>query len=197
MSATGVELILRRRWLYPSLAFKRADIWSVGMTEAKPKPISASVNFATAGAGGLLGWICVHPFNTLSIRMNLAGANPASTAPKTFLKFAQHAVKSDGVLGLYSGLGAGLLRQLFYATSRFGFFEVFRDELAKYRETDFVSRLLCGVTAGGTILLPPTRFSTRGEVLLGRISLRELPALPNAGSAKSSTFPRTFARKVY
>ena len=50
---------------------------------------------------------------------------------------------------LYSGLGAGLLRQFFYATSRFGFFEVFRDELAKYRETDFLSRLVAGVTSGG------------------------------------------------
>lgn len=120
----------------------------------KQKPLSSSVNFTTAGLGGLIGWVVVHPFNTLSIRMNLAGATPGAAAPTSFFRFAAGVVKNEGVLNLYSGLSAGLLRQLFYATSRFGFFEVFRDELAKYRETDLLSRLACGITSGGES--PPT-----------------------------------------
>jgi len=38
--------------------------------EPSPKPAAAvaplptSINFATAGLGGILGWVVVHPFNT-------------------------------------------------------------------------------------------------------------------------------------
>ncbi|RYH32035.1 hypothetical protein EON65_01385 [archaeon] len=117
--------------------------------KASKNQITPAVSFATAGLGGLIGWIGVHPFNTLSIRMNLAGASGGTGAPKSFFKFATDVVKQEGAISLYSGLSAGLLRQLFYATSRFGFFEVFRDELAKYRETDFLSRLVAGSTSGG------------------------------------------------
>ena len=48
-----------------------------------------------------------------------------------------------------SGLSAGLLRQIFYTTSRLGLFEVFRDEMAKYRPTDIWSRLSTGMVSGG------------------------------------------------
>jgi solute carrier family 25 (mitochondrial oxoglutarate transporter), member 11 len=122
------------------------------MSQSKNKPLPTSVNFATAGIGGLIGWIIVHPFNTLGIRMNLASQSGAPVE-SSFLKFSSNIVKKEGLLSLYSGLSAGLLRQLFYATSRFGLFEVFRDELAKHRETDFVSRLVSGCTSGGVNMI--------------------------------------------
>jgi solute carrier family 25 oxoglutarate transporter 11 len=118
------------------------------MSNGNKKPLPSSISFATAGAGGLIGWIAIHPFNTLGIRMNLASSSGAASEA-SFVKFSQQIIKNEGVKALYSGLGAGLLRQFFYATSRFGFFEVFRDELAKYRETDFLSRLVAGVSSGG------------------------------------------------
>jgi solute carrier family 25 oxoglutarate transporter 11 len=117
------------------------------MSANKQVPVPASVNFATAGMGGLFGWAVVHPFNTLGIRMNLATAS--GNAKVSFLPYLASTVKTQGFMSLYSGLGAGMLRQVFYSTSRYGFFEVFRDELAKHRPTDFLSRLLAGVTSGG------------------------------------------------
>ena len=110
-------------------------------TTVKPtyQPSTMS-NFFTAGLGGCLGWCVVHPFNTLAIRMNLA-TSAGGEAP-AFLAYSRNAIKTEGVMTLYSGLSAGLLRQVFYATSRFGLFEVFRDEMAKYRPTDFTSRLI-------------------------------------------------------
>lgn len=125
------------------------------MSGSKKQPLPTSVNFATAGLGGLIGWVAIHPFNTLGIRMNLASQSGVPTE-SSFLKFSTNIVHNEGVAALYSGLNAGLLRQLFYATSRFGLFEVFRDELAKHRETDFLSRLAAGCSSGGilhTILL--------------------------------------------
>jgi solute carrier family 25 oxoglutarate transporter 11 len=130
-----------------------------------PKKLPTSVNFATAGLGGLIGWVVIHPFNTLAIRMNLASTSGA-TVETSFFKFSSNILKTEGVGALYKGLGAGLLRQLFYATSRFGFFEVFRDTLAKYRETDFLSRLICGVVSGGVA----AAISCPAEVTLVRLS---------------------------
>jgi solute carrier family 25 oxoglutarate transporter 11 len=50
-------------------------------------------------------------------------------------------VAEHGIMSLYDGLTAGVLRQVFYATSRFGLFETFRDMLHEYRgKTDFASR---------------------------------------------------------
>jgi hypothetical protein len=61
-----------------------------------------------------------------------------------FVTYVATAIREEGFLSLYEGLGAGITRQIFYATSRFGLFEVFRDALAKYRETDLLSRLFVG-----------------------------------------------------
>lgn len=136
------------------------------MSTKDNRPLSASVNFATAGAGGLIGWAVVHPFNTLGIRMNLASQSGAAKN----LSFGTYLIdtlkKKGGAASLYNGLSAGLLRQLFYATSRFGLFEVFRDELAKHRPTDFLSRLIAGVSSGGIAAM----ISCPAEVTLVRIS---------------------------
>jgi len=126
----------------------------------KPPPTSLGVNFATAGLGGILGWIVVHPFNTLAIRVNLAMASGSGN-----LSLGE-VFRRDGFLSLYQGLGAGITRQVFYATSRFGLFEVFRDQVAKYRTNDIWSRLAVGVASGGCAAL----ISCPSEVCLVRIS---------------------------
>lgn len=131
---------------------------------------SLLLNFATAGLGGCLGWVVVHPFNTVSTRMNLASASVSSSGGKlptlSFTKYLSTTIKEQGVMSLYSGLSAGLLRQIFYGTSRFGLFEVFRDELAKHRPTDIWSRLSSGMLSGGIAAL----ISCPAEVTLVRIS---------------------------
>mmetsp|Transcript_3190 Transcript_3190/g.9725 ORF Transcript_3190/g.9725 Transcript_3190/m.9725 type:complete len:304 (-) Transcript_3190:1175-2086(-) len=127
--------------------------------------LSTAVQFSTAGLGGIMGWIIVHPFNTVAIRMNLAstGAKPSSM---NFVGFTREVVSSEGVSALYRGLSAGVVRQVFYATSRFGLFETFRDMLAKYRETDFLSRLTVGMASGACAAY----ISCPAEVSLVRMS---------------------------
>jgi solute carrier family 25 oxoglutarate transporter 11 len=59
-------------------------------------------------------------------------------------------VAESGWMSLYDGLSAGIWRQLFYASTRFGLFEVFRDKLHEIRgKTDFASRVVVGATTGG------------------------------------------------
>ncbi len=89
----------------------------------------------------------MHPFNTVGVRMNLATSSGGSSV--SFFPYFLETVKTKGFMSLYSGLSAGLTRQLFYATSRLGIFEVMRDEMAKVRPTDLVSRLVTGMASGG------------------------------------------------
>ena len=113
------------------------------------KPLSKGVIFGTSGLGGIAGWMCVHPFNTLAVRMNLASMSASAGAHTSFAQFASNLIKTEGVMSLYAGLGAGCLRQVFYATSRYGLFETFRDICAKYRKTDFAQRFATASVAGG------------------------------------------------
>ncbi len=99
-----------------------------------PPPLSRGMTFLTAGLGGMLGWCIVHPANTLAVRQNLA-----SMQGKPFNFKAM--IKESGWLSLYDGIAAGVMRQVFYASTRFGLFETFRDYLHEWRgKTDFASR---------------------------------------------------------
>ena len=101
---------------------------------AAPAPLPKPVIFATSGLGGVLGWCVVHPFNTIAVRSNLASASGQKFSLGEMLK-------KQGFMSLYDGLSAGVARQVFYATARFGLFETFRDILHEYRgKTDFAAR---------------------------------------------------------
>jgi len=49
----------------------------------------------------------------------------------SFFTYSKNMVQKNGVQTLYDGIGAGTMRQIFYATSRFGLFEVLRDQMAE------------------------------------------------------------------
>mmetsp|Transcript_265 Transcript_265/g.248 ORF Transcript_265/g.248 Transcript_265/m.248 type:complete len:304 (+) Transcript_265:17-928(+) len=137
---------------------------------AQSKPINKTTptwfNFFSAGFGGIVAWVIIHPFNTAGIQMNLAAAANPNAKSESFLKFISRVRHERGFISLYKGLEAGILRQVFYATSRFGLFEVIRDYLAQHRETDFYSRLISGCSSGGIAAL----ISCPAEVTLVRIS---------------------------
>ena len=113
----------------------------------------------------------MHPFNTLAVRMSLRSASVSVAGAKavresSFYRYMMTTIKEQGVINLYSRLSAGILRLVFYATSRFGLFEVFRNEMAKYRPTDIWSRLSTGMLSGGVAAI----ISLPAEVTLVRIS---------------------------
>ena len=52
--------------------------------------LPTSVKFGTAGLGGILGWVIVHPFNTFAVRMSLASSQPGyvpCTGPAELTEF--------------------------------------------------------------------------------------------------------------
>jgi solute carrier family 25 oxoglutarate transporter 11 len=107
---------------------------STDAAPATPAELPKSVIFISSGLGGMGGWMVVHPFNTVAVRSNLASASGQTFSLKGM-------IEKQGLMSVYDGLSAGLMRQVFYASSRFGLFEIFRDKLHEYRgKTDFASR---------------------------------------------------------
>ena len=127
--------------------------------------VPRAVKFATAGVGGVFGWVVVHPFNTAAVRMNLAASQPGYQRTG-FLSFAARTASGRGVRSFYDGLGAGCLRQVFYATSRFGLFETFRDAIAERRRVGPAERVAAGLASGACAAL----LSCPAEVALVRSS---------------------------
>ena len=88
------------------------------------------------------------------------------------------ALQPPSTASVAQGIGAGITRQIFYATSRFGLFEVFRDFVAQYRPTDVWSRLATGTAAGACAAF----ISCPAEVTLVRMSNdRSLPRAQRRG----------------
>ena len=102
----------------------------------------------------------------LAVRMNLASQQPGY-AKVSFPKFTMKEVAEKGALSVYDGLGAGCTRQIFYATSRFGLFEVFRDKIQEVRGSlGPAERLVAGLTSGACAAM----ISCPAEVSLVRMS---------------------------
>ena len=137
-------------------------------------PLPTQVLFGTAGLGGIGAWCVIHPFNTVAVRLNLSTlSNPAAAADMNFVTVARSMASTGGIRSFYDGLSAGIVRQIFYATSRFGLFEVFRDEVAKHREIDFAARVGVGLASGAAAAF----ISCPAEVSLVRMSNdKALPA---------------------
>lgn len=73
-------------------------------------------------------------------------------------------IKKQGVLALYNGLTASLLRQLTYSTTRFGIYEVAKQSLNKTGEVPFYQTVfLAGFSgaAGGLIGTPADMVNVR------------------------------------
>ena len=70
---------------------------------------------------------CTHPLDLLKVHLQTAGKEKTS-----LLKTTVNIVKNQGVLALYSGLSASLLRQLTYSTTRFGIYDVSTYTIRRY-----------------------------------------------------------------
>lgn len=112
-------------------------------TEKKPKPMPPGVTFACSMAGGLTGWMPVHPFDVLKTRLQIE--------PQPFGKLVNTMMKEEGFMGFYSGLSAAVARQVVYTTLRLSLFDIFKQQWTggdKSKE-NFQCRLITSTGAGG------------------------------------------------
>jgi len=104
------------------------------------------MNLAFGGVGAVTATVCVQPLDTARIRVQVDARGRSS-----WLAAAHQALRAEGVPGLYAGLSAGVLRQLFYGTTRFGAFQVFGDAAKRALGADRLSTgqsAACALAAG-------------------------------------------------
>jgi len=85
----------------------------------------------------------------IKVRIQLGAAEGGATSPVTI---ASQMIKNEGFLSLYSGLSAGLTRQVVYTGARLGLFDIFTD-MSKEKQYEnvpgFVKKSVCALGAGG------------------------------------------------
>lgn len=63
---------------------------------------------------------CVQPLDLVKTRMQVSGADGGKSEYKGTIDAVVKILRSEGVTGIYKGLGAGLMRQATYTTGRLG-----------------------------------------------------------------------------
>ncbi|KAL9049263.1 MAG: hypothetical protein Q9162_007317 [Coniocarpon cinnabarinum] len=116
--------------------------------------VRAALPFINGGLSGMTATTAIQPLDMVKVRLQLAGEG-VKTGPKpTPLSVAREVIASGKFLDLYTGLSAGLLRQVTYTTARLGFFDTFMAGLKTTAEKNgttigFRERAGAGLTAGG------------------------------------------------
>jgi len=95
---------------------------------------------ASAGAA-----CCTHPLDLLKVHLQTQQEGKLSLGT-----LAVKIYKSDGILGLYNGLSASLLRQLTYSTTRFGMYEALKKRFPEDQgPIPFHQKVLLAGVSGG------------------------------------------------
>jgi len=103
------------------------------------------LNLCFACAGSVTATTFCHPFDVARVRAMVSGSD------RGWIRELIQVAQTERIAGLWTGLSAGLLRQLFYGTARFGTFETLQDlRRAKYPKAALPAgeKIICGVFAG-------------------------------------------------
>lgn len=95
-------------------------------------------------------------------------------------------VRSEGFFSLYSGLSAGLFRQITYTTARLGIFGVVKDMLSKDGEPlPFIQKAFAGLVAGGcgAVVGTPAEVALVRMTADGRLAVNERRGYKNVFDA--------------
>ncbi|BFZ23153.1 hypothetical protein BsWGS_26192 [Bradybaena similaris] len=115
-----------------------------------PKTIGNGIKFLFGGTSGMAATVFVQPLDLVKNRMQLSGVGGGKRQYKTSFHALASILKNEGVVGIYTGLSAGLLRQATYTTTRLGIYTSLFDLFSKDgKPPNFVMKALIGVTAGG------------------------------------------------
>ncbi|XP_060525813.1 mitochondrial 2-oxoglutarate/malate carrier protein-like isoform X8 [Cylas formicarius] len=115
---------------------------------SQQKPIPNRYKFLFGGSAGCCATCFVQPLDLLKNRMQMTGPEERKKY-KTSLHLMANVIKQEGVLGLYNGLTAGLLRQATYTTTRLGMYTWISDVLTfNEKPPNFALKASVGMFAG-------------------------------------------------
>ncbi|KAH6896680.1 mitochondrial carrier domain-containing protein, partial [Thelonectria olida] len=101
-------------------------------TSLQPLPTTASPSVIEypkwfGGSASCLAVTISHPLDLVKVRLQATSLSERKNALETVLQI----VRTEGPLGLYRGLSAGLLRQLTYGSTRFAIYESLKEHAAR------------------------------------------------------------------
>ncbi|XP_059819921.1 mitochondrial uncoupling protein 2-like [Hypanus sabinus] len=117
-------------------------------------PPTATVKFLSAGTAACIADLFTFPLDTAKVRLQIQGESMSAAETSTFRYrgvFGTMAtmVRNEGPRSLYSGLVAGLQRQMSFASVRIGLYDSVKQFYTKGSEhVGIGSRLLAGCTTG-------------------------------------------------
>jgi dicarboxylate transporter 10 len=111
--------------------------------EQRQKKSSIRYPFWFGGSASGMAACVTHPLDLVKVRLQTRTADAPKNMSGTFVNI----LRNDGVLGLYSGLSASLLRQLTYSTVRFGIYEEMKSRYGK-ADPSFPMLIVMASTSG-------------------------------------------------
>ncbi|XP_027758801.1 mitochondrial uncoupling protein 3 isoform X1 [Empidonax traillii] len=156
---------------------------SATMVGLKPPevPPTTAMKFVSAGMAGCIADLCTFPLDTAKVRLQIQGEvriprTISSVEYRGVLGTLSTMVRMEGPRSLYSGLAAGLQRQMSFASIRIGLYDSVKQLYTPKgaENTGLAARLLAGCTTGAVAVAcaQPTdvvkvRFQASGAMLDG------------------------------
>ncbi|PGH05203.1 solute carrier family 25 (mitochondrial dicarboxylate transporter), member 10 [Blastomyces parvus] len=102
--------------------------------------------FWFGGSASCMATATTHPLDLLKV-VRLQTRKPGD--PAGMLRTAAHIIKNNGVLGLYNGLSASLLRAITYSTTRFGVYEELKSRFSSAESSPSLPALVLMASTAG------------------------------------------------
>jgi len=107
----------------------------------------AMKGFTTGAMSGMIATGCIQPIDMVKVRIQLTAGTAAAAGPVTI---ASTMLKNEGLAAFYTGLSAGLTRQIVYTGARLGLFDSFTSSMKKPgKALTFGENAVCALGAGG------------------------------------------------
>lgn len=107
--------------------------------------------FATGSLAGMGATCCIQPVDMVKVRIQLLAGSAEAAGP---FSIATNMIKTEGVGAFYTGLSAGLTRQVIYTGARLGLFDKFSDALkTPGKPLSFAENSVAALSAGGLAAL--------------------------------------------
>jgi solute carrier family 25 oxoglutarate transporter 11 len=111
----------------------------------------ATKPFATGSIAGMFATCCIQPIDMVKVRIQLLAGGAEAAGPITI---AGNMLKNEGFGAFYTGLSAGLTRQVVYTGARLGLFDTFTGMVkTPGKPLSFAENSLCALSAGGLAAL--------------------------------------------
>merc|ERR1712129_274430 len=131
----------------------------------EPKSIPLGIKLLFGGSAGIGATLHVQPLDLVKTRMQVAKSSVGTKI--STLGVISGVIKSEGILTMYTGLSAALLRQATYTTSRLGIYTwLFEKFSTDGKAPGFFMKAAMGMAAGGSAAF----VGTPAEVALIRMT---------------------------